>query len=214
MGNRAGAQARPDENPATPGHPNVVRPAEQPAAREPPKALEPAEPSAAPQHPKLWGFFGGFTLHDLAHRGLHLGAEYMLATTTHFQSFAAAAFQAYSQPDTESGYALHARWGHRYTASFGFTFDHYIGLGVQYTRYDTTVFEFRNAVARAVERTESRIAFAPQFVFGPGYDFERLLRVPLHVYARPGVVFIYPDLNDAFQASVIAELGLRWTPEL
>jgi hypothetical protein len=161
-----------------------------------------------------WSFFGGFTYVDLSHPGLHLGTEYALANTAHFASFAGVSFQAYSQPDTESGYALQVRWGHRYTASFGFTFDHYLGLGVQYTRYDTTVFEFQNSIANTKERTESRFAFAPHVVFGPGYDFERPFKIPLHFYARPGLMLVYPDLNDAFQASVIAELGLRWTPDL
>jgi hypothetical protein len=57
-------------------------------------------------------------------------------------------------------------------------------------------------------------AFSPQIVFGPGYHFERLFGFPVHVYTRAGVMLVYPDLNGTFQTSVIAELGLRWTPKL
>jgi hypothetical protein len=166
------------------------------------------------QHVALWSFYGGLTSHELSSPGLHAGVEYALATTRHFQSLAAASLQAYSEADTEAGYALHARWGHRYTAGFGLTFESHLGIGAQYTRWDTTVFVFRGAISRAEERSRSGIAFSPHVVFGPGYDFERAFGLPLHLYLRPGVVLIYPDLNDAFQAAVIAELGLRWTPSL
>jgi hypothetical protein len=181
-----------------------------------PSEYDIARPTAngsAPSAARPWSFFGGYTSHELSNPGLHLGAEYALSATPHFQSLVTGSFQAYDQPEIETGYALHARWGHRYTASFGFTFDSYLGIGAQLTRYDTTVFEFENDVAIADERSESLVAFSPHVVFGPGYDFERLLAVPLHLYARPGVTLVYPDLNDAFQASVIVEIGLRWTPK-
>jgi hypothetical protein len=202
VANGSGARAQPNETEA------------QATPREGPLRVHEHGGPAACDHARPWSLFGGFTYVDFSHPGLHLGAEYALANTAHFQSFAGASFQAYRQPDTESGYALQIRWGHRYTAGFGFTFDHYLGLGVQYARYDTTVFEFRDSIASTKERTESRFAFAPQFVFGPGYDFERVLKVPLHFYARPGLMLVYPDLNDALQASLIAEFGLRWTPDL
>lgn len=51
-------------------------------------------------------------------------------------------------------------------------------------------------------------------MFGPGFDLARLLDVPVHFYVRPGVIVVWPDLNDAFQLSVVGELGLRWTPRL
>ncbi len=159
-------------------------------------------------------FFGGFTSQNLSNPGLHLGAECALAMTAHFQSLVVVAFQAYNHPDVESGYALHARWGQRFTASFGLTVDSYLGVGAQYTQYDTTVFEFENSMAFARERNEARVAFSPHIVFRPGYDFERLLSVPLHLYLRPGVALLYPDLNQAFHAFLVAELGLRWTPKL
>jgi hypothetical protein len=168
----------------------------------------------APTAPAPWSFFGGFTSHELSNPGLHLGAEYALADTRHFRSLAAAALQAYYQPDTETGVALLARWGHRYTAGFGLTFDSALGVGVQYTRYDTTVFIFEDSMAVAEAESVSRWAFAPHVVFGLGYDFERSLAVPLHLYARPGVTLLYPDSNQAFQAFVILEVGLRWSPEL
>jgi hypothetical protein len=159
-----------------------------------------------------WSFFGGFTSHELSNPGLHLGVEHPLASTTHFQSLVAASFHAHHEPDTETGYALHTRWGQRYTASFGLTFDSYLGIGAQYTQYDTTVFEFRDSVATAREQSDGRVAFSPHLVFGPGFDLARVSNIPVHVYARPGVTLLYPDLNLAFQASVIVELGLRWTP--
>lgn len=166
----------------------------------------------SPPAPAPWAFFGGFTSHALASPGVHLGAEYSLARAGGFESLAVAAVQVHDQPNTETGVALHARWGHRYTAGFGLTFDSQLGLGAQYTRYDTTVFEFQDSRATAVESTDARVSFSPQVVFGPGYDFEPALGLPISLYARPGVVLLYPDLNQAFQAFVIAELGLSWTP--
>lgn len=157
------------------------------------------------------GLFLGYTAHEMSSPGLHLGAEFPLAETAHFSSLALAAFQAYAQPNTEAGYALHLRWGQRFTASFGLTIESHIGIGVQLTRYDTTTFEFAGSIATPRERTTSRLAFSPQILLGPGFDFERVTRIPVHVYARPGIMLIYPDLNLAFQASFIAELGLRWS---
>jgi len=171
-------------------------------------AVGPSVPSA---RARVWSLSGGFTAHDFSNPGLHAGAEYALVTTPQFRSVAAVIFQAYREPQVETGYALYVRWGQRYTAGFGLTFDSYIGLGVQYTRWETAVFEFRDAVGHARERLKTGIALAPQVVFGPGYDFERALGWPLHVYARPGVTLLYPDLNGVFQVSVLAELGLRWT---
>lgn len=161
-----------------------------------------------------WSFFGGYTSHEFANPGVHLGAEYALATTRHFQTIATASFQAYHQADIETGYALHARWGHRYTAGFGLTFDSYLGLGTQYTRYETTTFDFQDGVGRAREASTVCLGISPHILFGPGYDFRPLLRLPVQFYAHPGVMVLYPDLNEAFQVSVFAELGLRWTPKL
>ena len=213
MGNAADAEGQPSEPRAEPNDAPAPRSQTPTQPSEAARCGERAQP-AAPEHAKVWSFFGGFTSVGLWHPGLHIGADYALSTTTHFQSLVSASFQAYSQPDVESGYAIHLRWGHRYTASFGFTFDQYLGFGIQHTRYDATVFEFQNSIASARERTESRIAFSPHVVFGPGYDFGRLFNVALHFYARPGLTLIYPDMNDAFQASVTAEVGLRWTPDL
>jgi hypothetical protein len=176
-----------------------------------------AHPSASAAEAKIegpWSFFGGFTWHELSDPGLHLGAEYALAATQHFQTLVAFSFQAYHQPDTESGYAVQVRWGQRYTAGFGLTFEDYLGIGVQYTRWDTTVFEFKDSIGRAVPQTRSGMTFAPHIVFGPGYDFDRLLGVPLQVAARPGVTLLYPDMNGTFQVSAMIEFSLRWTPAL
>ncbi len=164
----------------------------------------------APPKAPTWSLFAGYTSHELSNPGFHFGTEYPLASTAHFQSIVAGAFQAYDQLDIETGYALHARWGQRYTSSWGFTFESFLGVGAQYTEYASTIFEFNGATGTVKEGTQSRLAFTPHMVFGPGYDFDRLLALPLHLYARPGVVVVYPDLNDTFQAFVIAELGLRW----
>jgi hypothetical protein len=158
-----------------------------------------------------WSFFGGYTAYDLAAPGLHLGAEYPMGITPRFRSLASFAFQGHAA-DTQSGYALVARWGHRYTAGFGLTFESYLGVGLQLTRYDTTTFEFHDSVGVEKDGSKVRLGFMPQVVFGPGYDFAPLLKVPLHAYVRPGVQLIYPDLNLAFQVAVLAELGVRWTP--
>jgi hypothetical protein len=66
----------------------------------------------------------------------------------------------------------------------------------------------------AKEQGKLRVAFSPHVVLGPGYDLEPKLHVPIHFYARPGVMLLYPDLNLTFQTAVIAEIGLRWTPRL
>jgi hypothetical protein len=165
---------------------------------------------ASPANP--WSFFGGFTWHGLSDPGLHLGAEYALASTPRFRSFASVSFQAYREAGVETGYAIRASWGQRFTSSFGLTFEDELGAGVQVTRYDTPVFDFQGSVAVASHDTVSRIGFSPDLVLGPGYDFQRLFGVPFQVYARSGFMLIYPDLNFAFQAALIAEFGVRWTP--
>jgi len=165
---------------------------------------------ASPANP--WSFFGGFTWHAFSDPGLNLGAEYALASSPHFRSLASVSFQAYREADVETGYAIRARWGQRFIASFGLTFEDELGAGAQLTRYDTPVFDFQGSVAVASHDTVSRIAFSPDVVLGPGYDFQRLFGVPIQIYARSGFMLIYPDLNFAFQAALIAEFGIRWTP--
>ncbi len=166
-------------------------------------------PAAAP-----WSVWGGFLSHELANPGFHLGVEYALETTRHFQTLATASIQMYDQPDTETAWSLQARWGHRYTSALGITFDHFLGLGAQYTQYDITVFEFTSGRGVPTTRTDTVLGFQFNLMFGPGFDLQRVVGVPVHLYARPGVLVVYPDLNDAFQLSVVAELGVRWTPDL
>lgn len=170
--------------------------------------------SAASEVPSsdAFSFNGGFTSHLLQHPGAHLGSEYRLARFAQFESLAAATLQFHHRPDAEAAYGLHARWGQRYTASFGLSFESYLGVGLQYTRYQTPVFEFEDAVASKVEHERSRLGFVPQLAFGPGYDFVRLTQVPIRIYAHPAVMIVYPDQNDAFQAALNFELGLAWTP--
>lgn len=102
--------------------------------------------------PRAWSLWGGFLSHELSNPGVHVGVEYALETTRHFQTLAAASLQMYSQPDTETAWFLQARWGHRYTSGFGVTFDQFLGVGAQYTRYDVRVFEFDGQ--RGVARSE------------------------------------------------------------
>ena len=171
---------------------------------------QPAGSSAAKPGPRL-AFFGGDSAHNFSNPGGHLGLEYPLWTSPRFQSIAASSFHVYHQTDTQTGYALQARWGQRYTASFGLSVESFLGVGVQVTHYDTTSFEFSEGVAIEKEGGKTRVALAPHVVFGPGYDFEPLLGVPIHTYVRPGVQLVYPDLNLAFQVAGTLELGVRWT---
>lgn len=154
----------------------------------------------------------GFTSHLLQDPGAHLGGEYRLARFAQFESFAAAVLQFHHRQAAETAYGLHARWGQRYTSSFGLSFESQLGLGLQYTRYQTPVFEFEDAIASTVEHESARFGFVPQLSFGPGYDFACLTQVPIRIYARPAVMLVYPDQNDAFQAALNLELGLTWTP--
>jgi hypothetical protein len=175
----------------------------------PSASAQPAQGSPPPA--RAWSYFGGYTSHQLTNPGLHIGAEYPLTATAHFESLVAIAVLAYSQLNVERGYALHARWGQRLSTTFGLTFEGYFGVGAQLTTYNTTAYQFDDAVAVTKQGTTTRLAFAPNLVFGPGFDLERAWGIPFHLYAHPGVMLRYPDLNLGFQASIIAELGLRWT---
>lgn len=171
-----------------------------------------AEPAGEPaKEADVWSIFGGYTSHELANVGVHAGVDYALIDTRHVQSLLTGSLQIYHQDGVETGYALHVRWGQRYTSSFGLAFESYLGVGAQYTQYETPVFEFDAGAAHTSHRRESLLGFSPHVVFGPSYDFSKLLCVPAVIYARPGVMLLYPDLNLAFQASVIGELGFRWT---
>lgn len=171
-----------------------------------------AEPSSepAPSAPGRWSAFGGFTAHDFSAPGLHLGGEYALNTERRFRSLLSASLQLHHRPDAETAVALHARWGQRYSSDVGLTVESFVGIGVQYTSYDTISFEFEENIGRAVEGSTSRLAFAPHLVLGPGYDFAPAFGLPLQLYARPGVVVVYPERNQVFQLAAILELGLRW----
>lgn len=192
----------------------VASPAEPPVdtSAAPPASASVSAAAAAPERP--WSFWGGFLSHEFSNPGFHAGVEYALETTRHFQTLATVSLQMYDQADTETAWALQARWGHRYTSGLGITFDHFLGLGTQYTRYDVTAFQFDDGQGVPVSQIDDVFGLQVNLMFGPGFDFGRLLEVPVHLYARPGIIVVYPDLNDAFQLSVVGELGLRWTPKL
>lgn len=171
-----------------------------------------ADSAERAEHP--WSVFAGYHSHAFSEPGVQLGGEYALVGTEHFASLLQATVLTYGFGARETGYALQARWGQRYTASFGLTIDSYFGLGVQYTVWETTTFQFKGGRAEAQQSTRTGAALVPHFALGLGYDFARLSAVPLHVYARAGLTLLYPDLNDVFNLSAFAELGVRWTLRL
>jgi hypothetical protein len=159
-----------------------------------------------------WSVFAGFSSHAFAEAGFHLGGEYALMRSEHFESMLHLAFQAYGFGAIETGYALQLRWGQRYTASYGLTLDSYLGIGAQYSQWENTVFTFKDDRAEAEKQTRSGASLIPHVVIGPGYDLSRLFAIPLHIYARAGLLLLYPDMNDVFHLSAVAEIGIRWVP--
>jgi hypothetical protein len=157
-----------------------------------------------------WSVFGGFSSHAFSEAGFHLGGEYALARSQRFDSHLQLGLQAYGFGATETGYALQLRWGQRYVAPFGLTLETQLGIGVQYSRWETTVFTFEDARGKPETRTRSGGSLIPHVMVGPGYDFSALLDVPLQLYARAGLLLLYPDMNEVFHLSAVAELGLRW----
>jgi hypothetical protein len=81
-------------------------PAEQEAA-----PIDESVDLETPPKPQAWSLFAGYTSHELSNPGFHFGTDYPLASTAHFQSIVSGSFQAYYQQNTETGVALHARWG-------------------------------------------------------------------------------------------------------
>jgi len=181
-----------------------------PVARAEPEASETTASGPARSAAGRWSAFGGFTAHDFSAPGLHLGGEYALNAERRFRSLLSASLHLHHRANAETAVALHARWGQRYSSDIGLTVESFVGIGIQYTSYDTIAFEFEDSVGRAVEGSASRVAFAPLLVLGPGYDFAPSFGLPLQLYARPGVVVVYPELNQVFQLAAILELGLRW----
>jgi opacity protein-like surface antigen len=159
-----------------------------------------------------WSLFAGFSSHAFAEAGFHLGGEYALLQGERFESMLHLAVQAYGFGASETGYALQLRWGQRYTAPFGLTLESYLGVGAQYSLWENTVITFMDSRGRATTETRTGVSIIPHVMFGPGYDLSRLFAIPLHVYARAGLLLLYPDMNEVFHLSAVAELGLRWTP--
>ena len=159
-----------------------------------------------------WSGFAGFSSHAFAEAGFHLGGEYDLAQSERFVSMLQLGVQAYGFGARETGYAIQLRWGQRYTAPFGLTLESYLGVGAQYSLWETTVFTFEGSRGSAATDTRSGASIIPHVMLGPGYDLRPLFAVPLQVYARAGLVVLYPDMNEVFHLSALAELGLRWTP--
>jgi len=158
-----------------------------------------------------WSVFAGFSSHAFSEAGFHLGGEYVLARSQRFESLLQLSMHGYGFGASESGYALQLRWGQRYTSLFGLTLESQLGIGAQYTLWETTVFTFEDSRGTPETRTRTGVSVIPHVMFGPGYDFSRLCAVPLHVYARLGLLVLYPDMNEVFHLSAVAELGLRWT---
>jgi hypothetical protein len=168
--------------------------------------------SDEPEPRSPWSVLAGFSSHALAEAGFHLGGEYTLMHDERFESMLHLAIQAYGFGAIETGYAVQLRWGQRYTAPFGLTLESYLGVGAQYSLWENTVFTFTGSRGRASTETRTGIAIIPHVMFGPGYDLRRLFAIPLHVYARAGLLLLYPDMNAVFHLSAVAEVGLRWTP--
>lgn len=164
-----------------------------------------------PRDPAPWSIYGGYTAFELTSPGAHLGTEFLLGRAGNISSFTAAEIQFHAEPTIETGFGLHLRWGQRWTAPFGLTLETALGIGGAWTLYQTTVFVYEDAVAQRIAGSESRFSFTPQVLVGLGYDAQRLLHLPLHLYARPGLQLTYPELNSLFQLSALVEAGLRWT---
>jgi hypothetical protein len=155
---------------------------------------------------------GGFTASSVSRVGAHAGLEHRLVEAGAFRSVAGALLYVLHRGDTQDAFGLAVRWGQRYAARFGLSFESHVGLGLQATRYDTTSFDFTTPVAVERRSQSTRLGVAPHVLLGVGFDLEPLLHLPLQVYVRPGVTVLLPDLNLAFQTATFAELGVRWTP--
>lgn len=88
--------------------------------------------------------------------GFHLGGEYVLARSQRLESLLQLGVQGYGFGARETGYSLQLRWGQRYTSSFGLTLESQLGIGAQYSLWETTVFTFEDSRGKPETRTRSR----------------------------------------------------------
>ncbi len=172
-----------------------------------PTAAKDVSANGTPRDQRV-GFFGGYHAHTFKNPGLQLGAEGYLATTRNFEALAAGSFQLYREAGVENGYSLHARIGQRLTGRFGLSFETQVGVGVQLTDYLVTAFVYPDNELVVENDHALRTAFTPHVMIGMGVDLRRTLRWPVRFYARPGISWLYPDLNLAFQTNAVVEVGL------
>lgn len=158
------------------------------------------------------GFYLGYYGNKLAEPGLQAGVEYYLATTPNFQVVANLYAASFWKEGLYSAFALSPRIGLRYTAGWGLTLESHFGIGYLYRYFEYHQYEL-NGHGDIVDKGHAGISsMMPNLALGLGYDFSRVLPLPLKLYIRPSAFVAYPAGHILFQTSYALEVGIIYVP--
>ncbi len=159
-----------------------------------------------------FGFVAGYYGFQFKNPGFQIGLENYMATTSHFQVVGGLYAQFHHQKDRQTSIALNARIGQRYTTKFGLMLESHLGIGVQQTFYTSKVYDLTaNPIAESTLKTNKTGAM-PNIALGVGYDFSKKTKLPVTLYVRPNVSWLYPDKNLVFKTTGNIETGVIYKP--
>jgi len=163
------------------------------------------EPNGTPSNQRFAlsiGFYG----FSGKNPGIQIGLENYLATTQNFQIIGGLFLQLYSQKEKQSGIAINARIGQRYTSNAGLMFESYLGIGPEWTTYKSRVSDY--ALSKTSIEKKSKWGIIPNIAIGAGFDSNRISDSPLLYYLRSSASWLIPDRNLLFQSKLNLEAGV------
>lgn len=160
-----------------------------------------------------FGFSLAYNGDKLVNKGLQLGVEKYLSTTTNFNVIGSLFLSSFNVKSIYNAISLTPRIGLRYTSNFGITAETHFGLGYLQRFYKYNQYNVNANGQLVSEGKATLISAMPNFTFGLGYDFRRKTELPLLYFARLAINYNYPNKHYFVEASPALEMGFVWIPK-
>jgi len=101
----------------------------------------------------------------------------------------------------------------RRTYKFGLFFDHSFRLGYLGSYYFDDIYRIKNnEIVNVHQEWLSSATFG--YAFGLGYDFSKISKLDIQLFARPSIFLRYPNFDNLFiMNNINFELGLCFRPD-
>jgi hypothetical protein len=150
------------------------------------------------------GYFGD----RLSNAGYQLGIERYMASTRNFQVIGSVYFNQYFVPNQLTALALNARIGQRYTTNWGLSFETHLGIGAARRSFQYEAYSVNAQGDIVAQEKAAQLSVMPNLALGLGYDFSRKTKLPLLLFGRTSVNYLFPNKHFLFDASYALEAGV------